>query len=253
MPYKNKEDKIAYMREYNKRPEVKKRNKVRSQRLDVVLKNKEYHQRPKTKELKKKIFKLWSQKPEVKEYRKEYSKEFDLMNMYGITMAKKKEMCIEQNNKCAICTNTFKNSRDTHTDHIHKYDSTGKLLKGKKEDVRGLLCGDCNTALGFCKDDINTLQKLILYLQSNIDNGEFKYSQHKQTQLIKLKLIKLQKYRCYTCDSLLKDIRHSHLDHNHRTTKIRQVLCGHCNHVLGFFKEDINIINNAIGYLKRYT
>ena len=42
---------------------------------------------------------------------------------------------------------------DLHKDHDHK---TGKF--------RGLLCGGCNKALGFIKDDVARLQGLIDYL-----------------------------------------------------------------------------------------
>lgn len=42
-----------------------------------------------------------------------------------------------------------------HLDHCHK-----------TNDIRGLLCGNCNTGIGQMKDDVDKLQKAIDYLKS---------------------------------------------------------------------------------------
>ena len=39
------------------------------------------------------------------------------------------------------------------------------------------------------------------------------------------------------------------VDHDHKTGKIRGLLCFHCNHVVGFAKDNIEILNNVIEYL----
>jgi len=41
-----------------------------------------------------------------------------------------------------------------------------------------------------------------------------------------------------------------HIDHCHNSGKIRGLLCGSCNTGLGHFKDDINMLENAIKYLK---
>ena len=41
-----------------------------------------------------------------------------------------------------------------------------------------------------------------------------------------------------------------HVDHCHTTGKIRGILCHTCNPSLGAFKDDINILKNAIKYLQ---
>jgi hypothetical protein len=41
------------------------------------------------------------------------------------------------------------------------------------------------------------------------------------------------------------------VDHNHKTGKVRGLLCSNCNNGLGRFKENIIILQNAIEYLKR--
>jgi len=57
----------------------------------------------------------------------------------------------KQNNKCAICNAELIN--EFLIDHCH---TTGK--------VRGLLCRDCNFAIGLFKDNIKTLENAIQYL-----------------------------------------------------------------------------------------
>ncbi len=42
------------------------------------------------------------------------------------------------------------------------------------------------------------------------------------------------------------------VDHCHRSGKARQLLCTHCNHGLGAFKDNIQLLNIAIGYLIRH-
>ena len=41
-----------------------------------------------------------------------------------------------------------------------------------------------------------------------------------------------------------------HVDHCHKTGKIRGILCSKCNHSLGLFNEDENIIYKAYEYIK---
>ena len=71
-------------------------------------------------------------------------------NAYGITSNEYNTMLTEQEHKCIICQQQMVTP---HVDHDH---NTGK--------VRGLLCMQCNTALGKFKDDVDTLQRAIDYL-----------------------------------------------------------------------------------------
>lgn len=69
----------------------------------------------------------------------------------GLTSLDEARMMVEQGFSCAICSRPF--SKMPNIDHDHK---TGK--------VRGLLCGRCNSMLGFAKDRVKTLKAAIRYL-----------------------------------------------------------------------------------------
>jgi hypothetical protein len=43
------------------------------------------------------------------------------------------------------------------------------------------------------------------------------------------------------------------VDHNHETGKIRSLLCNHCNFGLGHIKEDIEIAEKMILYIKKHS
>lgn len=72
---------------------------------------------------------------------------------YGLTSEQYNQRLLIQGNMCAICGDSFKNSRTTHLDHNH---TTGQL--------RSFLCGDCNKGIGCLKENPERLMKAIDYL-----------------------------------------------------------------------------------------
>lgn len=42
------------------------------------------------------------------------------------------------------------------------------------------------------------------------------------------------------------------LDHDHKTGKLRGVLCDRCNRGIGLLKDDIRILKSAISYLEKF-
>lgn len=55
---------------------------------------------------------------------------------------------------------------------------------------------------------------------------------------------------CAICKNKCATGNYLAVDHNHNTQKIRALLCKNCNTAIGLFKEDINIMTNAIEYIK---
>ncbi|MCX5202286.1 endonuclease VII domain-containing protein [Streptomyces sp. NBC_00237] len=75
-----------------------------------------------------------------------------LMRSYGITEAQRDEMIASQAGVCTICLK----APAVHVDHCHK---TGR--------VRGVLCFNCNVAIGKLGDDPDTIRRAIAYLEGN--------------------------------------------------------------------------------------
>lgn len=65
----------------------------------------------------------------------------------------------------------------------------------------------------------------------------------------KIEIYILQKGVCAICTDSYEE-PNLHVDHNHKTGKVRGLLCFKCNTTLGKLKEDLNIINNMINYIK---
>lgn len=60
-----------------------------------------------------------------------------------------------------------------------------------------------------------------------------------------------QKGKCAICNLEIKEIDNkTHLDHCHKTGKVRGILCSHCNALLGFCRENKSVLKNAIIYLE---
>jgi hypothetical protein len=72
------------------------------------------------------------------------------------------------------------------------------------------------------------------------------------------KLLKNQNNTCAICNKkeTRKDYRTNitrslSIDHNHKTGKIRGLLCSKCNNAIGLFNDNVTILNKAINYLKK--
>lgn len=77
-----------------------------------------------------------------------------LKRRYGITSAQYDEMLKAQNNACFICKGINKDGRRLSVDHNHT-----------TNQIRTLLCGNCNLIVGNCKEDPTILLQVIEYLK----------------------------------------------------------------------------------------
>lgn len=113
-----------------------------------------YHKNPK--DIKRSKAKKWRENAG-----KEYFAEKHLINTYGITLQQRNDLLVNQQHKCDICgvdeINAVKGKLVV--DHCH---TTGK--------VRSLLCHNCNTLIGHCKESEDTLLKAIQYLRKHSEN-----------------------------------------------------------------------------------
>jgi len=71
---------------------------------------------------------------------------------------------------------------------------------------------------------------------------------NKEKKKIYETLFKEQKGVCAICNQVPKNRKLS-IDHDHKTRKIRGLLCGRCNIALGFFKDNIFLLQRALNYL----
>ena len=126
MTYKDKEKRKAYEKAFQKEYRLKNRDKLNFNKKEYNLKNKD---RAKAQFLKRK---------------------------YNITPEQLQDMYEEQNYTCKTCpTHKDETPRGLYIDHCHK-----------TYEVRGLLCQDCNSMLGFAKDNPEILLKGAEYLKT---------------------------------------------------------------------------------------
>lgn len=62
-------------------------------------------------------------------------------------------------------------------------------------------------------------------------------------------LLKRQNNCCAICRERFLSTKDTHVDHCHKTKKIRGLLCYRCNHGLGKFKDNVRNLIRAAGYL----
>jgi hypothetical protein len=87
--------------------------------------------------------------------RPEVRRRSDLKRVYGISLEEYDAALALQEKKCGCCGLAVENSRPRQfaVDHCHQ---TGKN--------RGILCGDCNMAIGLLGDNLKGLENAIQYL-----------------------------------------------------------------------------------------
>jgi len=64
-----------------------------------------------------------------------------------------------------------------------------------------------------------------------------------------LKLWEIQDGRCAICEKSFTEPSEACVDHNHKTGKVRSLLCHNCNMGMGLFKDDPRILIKVAEYL----
>lgn len=102
-------------------------------------------------------FRMKLKSEDYAEYRRR-EREQNLRRKYGFGQEEYDKLVDSQNGLCAICKRPPSKGRGKrlHVDHDH---TTG--------NIRGLLCGSCNTSLGGFMDDTDLLESAIMYLKNS--------------------------------------------------------------------------------------
>ena len=95
----------------------------------------------------------------AQEHKKEYNKARSRLYKTGFTKEEYETKLEEQNYRCAICKSETHNGINWCADHCH---STGTK--------RGVLCYKCNVGLGYFKDNVESLENAIMYLNKYREN-----------------------------------------------------------------------------------
>jgi hypothetical protein len=81
---------------------------------------------------------------------------------YGVSNEEFESLLRKQDHSCAICNKRFENDERPYIDHDH---ASGW--------VRGLLCRDCNFAIGLLRDSVELTQRAVEYLIETATPTEF--------------------------------------------------------------------------------
>lgn len=123
-----------------------------------------------------------------------------------------------------------------------------KDKKGKHG--RGYFCKECANANS--RKTHYKLKQLPEYKEGK--RASYIKNKHGITlQEYKEKLAK-QNYACAICQvKLPTQGSATHLDHDHKTGKLRDFLCTNCNRGLGHFQDSVELLNKAANYLNTHN
>lgn len=102
-----------------------------------------------------------------------------------------------------------------------------------------IICGEEARALEMAEE---MAEKIILINRIKRTKSKYGYN----TNILSME--SQQKGKCAICCKE-KGIHGLVVDHDHKSGKVRGLLCNSCNKALGFFQDDIEILTNAINYL----
>ena len=133
--------------------------------------------------------------------------------------------------------------------------------KGHNKDIVGRLsggsCKECkriNTNTWRTQNPEKTKALIDSSNRKRRENGKFKDWYLRKNYKITLEeynsILRKQKYCCAICEITHEEYKKTfHIDHDHKTDKIRGLLCYPCNALLGYSKDNIKILQKAISFL----
>lgn len=154
--------------------------------------------------------------------------------------------------KCKDCYKKLQKQRSKFTPDItvqNKTCSVCKKTKAINNFTKNRLRVDGYET--FCRECKNTSKRL-----QYVDKKEDYFARSLKTNYkISISeyyaLFESQNGLCAICRTPSNDKKRLHVDHCHKSGKIRGLLCHHCNLALGHFKDSENLLRKAIKYLNK--
>lgn len=153
------------------------------------------------------------------------------------------------------CKSCKKEYRLKNRNQIRKNYNLGYKLKYKKNIKNYSIKNKDIIAKRHKLYNIKNKEKLKLYRINNKGRVlECKLKRVYNLSLLEYKtMLENQNNQCKICKKVFDNEALNtipHVDHNHITGKIRGLLCHKCNSLLGYSNDNINILDEAIKYLK---
>ena len=121
-------------------------------------------------------------------------------------------------------------------DELHKRSSLASLT----DDKTNVFCFRCRSLMAVLLEPLGTRGDLDAYYQRTYQMTFKGYST----------LFFQQGGRCAICKQIPRE-RHLFVDHCHKTTVVRGLLCSQCNSGLGMFRDSVTNLARAIVYLEK--
>ena len=125
--------------------------------------------------------------------------------------------------------------------------------KNNKTDGHHSICKECKQA-GTALWRQNNKDKYNSYMRerNKLNYPKARLQRYGLTQEIYKSMLLEQQGLCQMCKNPPKSSRPLVIDHDHKTKKVRGLLCYGCNRVLHAF-DNIEVMESALNYLKRHT
>ena len=141
--------------------------------------------------------------------------------------------------------NYYNKTKESRKEYHKQYNIIHKIEKSKYYKNWAILNKD------------KLIQKRKDWYKKNIKNNQLKIRKNNLKYNYNLtpeeynNLIIYQNNMCSICGKTFKIDDKICIDHNHKTKKLRGLLCDNCNKGLGHFKDSTSILENAILYLNK--
>ena len=206
----------------------------------------------------------------------ERQRDYQMAHKFGLRRGEYARMELEQGGLCAICRQANTNGWKLAVDHCHITHRT-----------RGLLCHNCNVAIGKLAEKTQRMRRAMGYLlappfapkvipgisdrrlsdQRRIPNWEAQsrdkgFRKRADGHLQRRYGIGLDQYEwlleqgkgvCWICHQPESRPSVLSVDHDKESGLIRGLLCHNCNTGIGSFRHNIKLLEEAIAYLERWA